>query len=210
MIDPLYYTEFDTESGKDVDMDKLVVPTRQPDGSFTISDDDFSAIHRNTIIPTADALIRYGGGLLLMRRKDKPLQGELCFAGGRIQRGVPLEQSLRQQVKSETGLDFRGLTLLHHGRTLMREDPLGHGKGTDTAGPVFLGVSKGDVKLDKDHDSVMIVRHDNYGSIRDGLAPIARRAMDSALNELEIASGLRINFSDYILRNSRGETPIIS
>jgi len=57
-------------------------------------------------IPSVEAVIVINGSLLFLRRKNNPAAGLWWFAGGRICKGESLEETLRREVKEETGLEI--------------------------------------------------------------------------------------------------------
>lgn len=57
-------------------------------------------------IPSVDAVIVMNGSLLFLRRKNSPAAGQWWLAGGRINRGESLEETLHREIKEETGLEI--------------------------------------------------------------------------------------------------------
>ena len=58
----------------------------------------------NMIIACGDAIVTTPRGVLLGRRLNPPMQGELWFPGGRLHKGEEIEKSIITNVKNETGL----------------------------------------------------------------------------------------------------------
>lgn len=143
--------------------------------------ESYTLAHQGLIIPCHDVFVQYDGGILLVRRKEHPAQGLLWPLGGRIQRGVATEESLRRKVSDESGLALEDLTVLGWGRTFWKTDPFGHGKGTDTINIVYFGRGKGELALNSAHENPTVVFPVHYGSLRDGLHPYVQDFMDLAI-----------------------------
>ena len=58
-------------------------------------------------IATTAAIIEREGNILLTRRAINPFKGFWCVPGGRIENGEPAMDSVKREVKEETGLDFK-------------------------------------------------------------------------------------------------------
>ncbi len=168
--------EYPFENRQDVDLSKLAAE-RMPL-------QDYSRAHQGLIIPRHDILIRYNGAILLVVRDNFPAKGILWPIGGRIERGVPTEESLRRIVKRETGLTLSG-HLIDFGsrRTYFQTDPFGHGHGTDTINERFFGRAEGELKLDDMHINPTLVRGKDYTQeFRTQLHPYVRDFMDLAMS----------------------------
>jgi ADP-ribose pyrophosphatase YjhB (NUDIX family) len=64
-------------------------------------------------IASVEAMIVKNEGLLLLKRNNQPAKEEWWFPGGRIRRGESLEQTLRREIKEETGLELRSYKLIN-------------------------------------------------------------------------------------------------
>ena len=87
-----------------------------------------------------DCIIRVGGKVLLIRRRNEPLGWAL--PGGFVEYGETVEESVRREMKEESGLDLAHLRQFHVYSDPAR-DPRGHcvsvvftadGVGTPVAG----------------------------------------------------------------------------
>jgi cytidyltransferase-like protein len=58
----------------------------------------------NNPIPTTDAIIEYGNGIVLITRKNPPYG--IAIPGGFAEGGLTLEENVRKEAKEETGLDY--------------------------------------------------------------------------------------------------------
>jgi colanic acid biosynthesis protein WcaH len=175
---PEYREHSFVESRVPVDLNKLL--------ANRLNDENYSVVHANTVIPTHDAVVTCNNGIILMERIGKPLSGFLWLPGGRIQRGVPTEISLARAVKRECGLDISDLQFAGLERAFIPEDPLGHGKGTDTIGPVFYAIGSGNLKLDVDgnHNKPILYTVENYAGVRDKLHPFVQKYTDVAIGRI--------------------------
>ena len=142
---------------------------------------DYCLAHANLVIPCHDIMIQYGEGILLVKRENDPGRGQFFPIGGRIQKGVPTEESMRQKVKEECGLELTHLEVLGFGRTIFKDDPFGHGKGTDTFDIMYFGIGKGTLKLDVLHSSPLIVTSKNFNTVEKTLHPYVRDFVEKAL-----------------------------
>ena len=164
-----------------VDLDKLKAER--------VSDESYSTIHRNTVIATHDAVITYNDGIVLMERIGKPLQGFIWLPGGRMLRGIPTEESLAKAVKRECGLDIDNFEYAGTERAFMPVDPLGHGHGADTVGPIFYVKGYGNLMtdVDKKHNHPLLVTPDRYAGIRESLHPFVQKYTDTAIGRIATA-----------------------
>ena len=87
--------------------------------------------------PTVDIIIAYGGGIVLIRRKNPPYGWAL--PGGFVDYGESVEQAAVREAKEETNLEVQGLTLLGVYSDPAR-DPRGH-----TISTVFTARGRGDL-----------------------------------------------------------------
>ena len=127
-----------------------------------LSKEDYTKVHALMSLVCHDAIVNYQGKALLAYRREKPAQGVLSPLGGRLSKGVPLEKSLRDKIRGESGLEMEGLTLLGSQRVVWGEDPLGHGKGTDTFTYMFYGLGIGEIKLDKTLENQALLSPEQY------------------------------------------------
>ena len=84
------------------------------------------------LIPIAcvDIIIKKGEKFLLVKRKNKPAQGQWWFVGGRVMRGESLEGAAFRKVKEETGLDIVLKKIIGVDQTIFKEGPFGNGVHT--------------------------------------------------------------------------------
>ena len=134
--------------------------------------------HQGFVIPCHDVFIQYEKGTLLIKRLNFPAKDILWPLGGRIKRGVLIEDSLREKVRDEAGLELTNLAELGCARTFFKTDPFGHGRGTDSINFVYFGRGAGQLRLDSSHEEPTIILPNEYKSIRGELHPYVRDFMD--------------------------------
>ena len=166
--------EYAVEEGKKVDLKKLQ--------TGLMPDEEYPLAHQYLPIACHDVFIEYQGGILLIVRDNLPAKDILWMIGGRLQRGMPILDSLKKKVKQECGLEINNIVELGTGRTLFTTNPFGHGKGTDTLNWVYFAQGKGKLKLDTLHKKPLIVRPADYtSSFRKSLHPYVRDFMDKTM-----------------------------
>ncbi|MDA8431990.1 MAG: NUDIX hydrolase [Nitrospiraceae bacterium] len=94
-----------------------------------------SSKQRNPV-PTVDVIIRYQGGILLIRRKNPP--PGWAIPGGFVDYGETLEAAAAREAKEETGLDVR-LVRQFHCYSDPSRDPRQH-----TISTVFVAEASGE------------------------------------------------------------------
>lgn len=93
-----------------------------------------SSDHRNPV-PTVDIIIRYGDGIILIKRRNPP-EG-WAFPGGFVDYGETLEDAAIREAREETGLAVR-LIRQFHTYSDPRRDPRQH-----TISTVFIAEASG-------------------------------------------------------------------
>ena len=104
-----------------------------------------SSEQRNPV-PTVDIIIRYRGGILLVRRKNPP--PGWAIPGGFVDYGETLEAAAAREAKEETGLDVR-LVRQFHSYSEPSRDPRQH-----TISTVFVAEASGEAAAGDDADEV--------------------------------------------------------
>ncbi len=170
--------EYAFDEGKEIEMNFL--------RAAMMPKESYVAAHQYLPIACHDVFIEYQGGILLVVRDNLPAKDSLWMIGGRIQRGWPILESLKQKVKEECGLEIDHIVEIGTGRTLFNTDPFGHGRGTDTVNWVYFAKGRGAIKLDKLHKRPMIVTPSDYtAAFRKSLHPYVRDFMDEAMKMVE-------------------------
>lgn len=170
--------EYSFENGRYVDLKQL-------EAGF-VEESIFRQIHPNSAIACHDVFINYQGGILLVTRDNVPAKGILWPIGGRIERGVPIEKSLRRKTKKECGLILTDLEYIDSARHFWETDPFGHGKGTDSPVFVYFAKGEGELRLDNFHKEPRIVKRGDYTEeFRQSLYPYVRDFMDICIPKIK-------------------------
>ncbi len=149
--------------------------------------EEYAQAHQRMVIPCQDVFILYEGGILLVNRDNFPAKDILWPLGGRVQRGVTMEESLRKRVKAECNLDIERIEKIGRARTFFSTDPVGHNRGTDTINHVYVAVGKGTLQLDKLHKDHCIVTNSRYTpGFRQELHPYVQDFLDMAMQRLRL------------------------
>ena len=93
--------EYNLENGKNVDIKKLI--------SDKIPLNQFIKAHKGIIVLCHDVFILYKGGILLVTRDNLPAKDITWPIGGRIQRGMSIEDSLKKKVMEESSLKLKNI-----------------------------------------------------------------------------------------------------
>lgn len=107
--------------------------------------------HKNPA-PTVDLIIRIGGGIVLVKRRNPPLGWAL--PGGFVDYGETLEQAAIREAKEETGLDVR-LERQFHSYSDPSRDPRRH-----TITTVFLAIASGHLTAGDDAAEARVFHRD--------------------------------------------------
>ncbi|HPC47451.1 MAG TPA: NUDIX hydrolase [Deltaproteobacteria bacterium] len=109
-------------------------------------------VHQNPL-PTVDAIVAYGGGVVLVRRKNPPYGWAL--PGGFVDYGESVEQAIAREVREETGLALR------HARLFSVYSDPGRDPRHHTITTVFSGRGEGDLAAGDDASDVGVFPLDN-------------------------------------------------
>ena len=152
--DYMEYKEFAVENGKEVMRDRLAAEF--------MPREDYAKAHASLPIVCHDVAIFYHGSVLLVKRDNLPANDEWFVVGGRVERGILMEESLRRKAKAECGLDLVDIQLVGVARTLFATDPFGHGKGTDTINFLYVARGRGVLKLDMFHSQPRLLKEEEF------------------------------------------------
>ncbi|NJE02308.1 NUDIX hydrolase [Thermococcus sp. JdF3] len=100
---------------------------------------------------TADVVILYGDGVVLIKRKHEPFKDHYALPGGFVEYGETVEEAALREAREETGLDVRLIRLVGVYSDPNR-DPRGH-----TVTTAFLAVGSGKLKAGDDAKEVHVV-----------------------------------------------------
>jgi 8-oxo-dGTP diphosphatase len=110
----------------------------------------YKRIMKDLPIASVEAVILVNKSVLLLKRKNPPVQGEWWFAGGRIHRGESLEETLHREVKEETRLKITSYKFIN---VYSRIFPERHDITL-----AYLCECEGKVKLDSEHSEYKLFR----------------------------------------------------
>ena len=111
----------------------------------------YEQIMRLMPIPSVEAVIVMNGSLLFLRRKNDPALGQWWFPGGRIHRGESFEETLRREVKEETGLEIRSYRFI---KAYSRVFPERH----DITIAYLCKCKEGKIELDSEHSEYSLFK----------------------------------------------------
>jgi ADP-ribose pyrophosphatase YjhB (NUDIX family) len=145
-----------------------------------VADEEFSIAHKTMCFVCHDVLVRVGDKYLLVNRDNVPAKDILWPLGGRVQRGVAAEESLKNKVRKEAGLELENIRFLGVARTLFETDPWGHGKGTDTLNLMYAADGTGDVQLDQLHSEPRWLGEEEFQEAKAQLHPYVVEMLEKA------------------------------
>jgi 8-oxo-dGTP diphosphatase len=127
-----------------------------------------------TPLLAADALILFGGGIVLIRRSNPPFEGFYALPGGFVEVGETVEEAAQREAKEETGLEIILLKLVGVYSKPDR-DPRGH-----VVSISYLAKGRGELVAGSDARSAEVfdpedlppLAFDHATIIRDGLAKL--------------------------------------
>ena len=110
-------------------------------------------------IPSVEAVIVMNASLLFLRRKNQPAMGQWWFPGGRIHRGESFEETLRREVKEETGLEIESCRFV---KVYSRVFPERH----DITIAYLCKCKESKIKIDSEHSEYKL-----FKKVPEGLHP---------------------------------------
>jgi colanic acid biosynthesis protein WcaH len=111
----------------------------------------FDRIMQLMPIASVEAVIVMDGSLLFLRRKNNPAMGEWWFPGGRIHRGEGFEETLRREVREETGLEIESCRFI---KAYSRVFPERH----DITIAYLCTCKEGKITLDSEHSEYKLFK----------------------------------------------------
>jgi len=90
-----------------------------------IDDILYKQILENVPIACVDIAIVCDGSVLLVKRNDKPAQGEWWLPGGRVHKGEKMLETAKRKALEEVGLDCFTGPLVHTAETIFPDGPYG-------------------------------------------------------------------------------------
>jgi len=126
-----------------------------------IEEDLYREVLRAAPIACVDVAVIYCGMVLLVKRADKPAQGQWWLPGGRVMKGETMKEAAARKVREELGLGCVVGPLVHTAETIFPDGP--GGIDVHSINACFLVYPKFDrwsectadaVKLDSHHTEV--------------------------------------------------------
>jgi len=168
------FNEYAEEEGKIVDINKLKADF--------LEKETYKQAHRGLVIACHDVFINYKGKMLLVCRDNFPAKNDLWPIGGRILRGISIEDSLRQKVRKECGLFLRKIKFLGADRNFFRTSPYDgeetDNKGTDSLSVAYYAEGYGKIKLDELHKKYTLLTIEDYLEIKPKLHSYIKKYLD--------------------------------
>jgi len=116
----------------------------------------YKQIHSVMPMPCVDIILKRKGEILLVKRVNKPVEGQWWFPGGRVLKGETREAAVIRKSKEEIGVDVKILMELGTDDTIFENDgPFG--ETTHTINTVYL------VEVDGNKDFSLDSQHSDYG-----------------------------------------------
>lgn len=125
---------------------------------------------------TVDLIIRYKGGIVLIKRRNEPYKGHWALPGGFVEYGEKVENAAVREAKEETGLDVELLKLIGVYSDPNR-DPRGH-----TVTIAFLARGKGKLKGGDDASEARVFKFEEVKNLK--LAFDHKKIVEDALRLL--------------------------
>lgn len=111
--------------------------------------------HRNPAL-TVDAIIKYGSGVIMIKRGHDPYKNCWALPGGFVEYGETVEEAVRREIKEETDLEIEIKDIIGVYSDPKR-DPRGH-----VVSICFLVDGKGNLKAGSDASDAHIKSIGNF------------------------------------------------
>lgn len=110
-------------------------------------------------IACVDVAIVHKGAILLVKRADKPVQGEWWLPGGRVHKGEMMREAAIRKAQQETGLTCHAGPIIHTAETIFPDGP--GGIPVHSINSCFLLYPAGEpvIRLDAHHSSYEWANH---------------------------------------------------
>jgi heptosyltransferase-2 len=104
-----------------------------------------------------NAIIKFNGKVLVIKRKDGIHSGKWAFPGGIVEKGEAFGEALRREIKEEVNLNLTEIIKKISGYSYAREN------GSSTEGECYLvNVEKGDIKINEEIEEFRFVSLDEF------------------------------------------------
>ena len=116
---------------------------------------DYIKILQTMPILCMDCIVVHKGKYLLVKRKNKPLQGEYWLPGGRVMKNETLEQAAIRKMKQEIGVDVKIIGLAGFHEFLFEENEFDLDSIHTLSAVFYVSPLRTDIKLDDQSDGFM-------------------------------------------------------
>ncbi len=141
-----------------------------------IPQDVYNQILENMPIACVDIAIVADGSVLLVKRGDKPAQGDWWVPGGRVVKGELMRETAMRKAQEEVGIECHVGPIVHTAETIFPDGPNDIPVHSINSCFFMYPASKNfDTNLDTHHEEFMWVDH-----IPDGLHPYVDQCLRGA------------------------------
>ncbi|PJE81435.1 hypothetical protein COU58_02450 [Candidatus Pacearchaeota archaeon CG10_big_fil_rev_8_21_14_0_10_32_42] len=130
-----------------------------------LPEEDYLDYRGNFVRVCHDAFILYGGKILLFKRNNEPEKGEFWPIGGGVLRGRDIENSLKEKVMDECGLEIKIKKLLGINRLLIGSSE-SLKRGSDDIVFTYLVEGYGKMVLNSDNKEPLFLYKNNCSLIK--------------------------------------------
>lgn len=124
------------------------------EGRTDFIEEQISHRYRNPLL-TVDGIVLLDEGMVAIRRRNPPFQGDLALPGGIVEYGETVEEAVVREVREETGLETLPERLVS-----IRSDPERDPRGHFISAVYLMRVVGGSLRSGDDAEAVTVVPFD--------------------------------------------------